>query len=87
MTSLANSGRFCAGVRPCELELGTTWPTQAQTTEPKDTFEVCKQHLQPRYQTKFWREHASNPISSRHGVVKDEPEVGSCDMRNLMRPF
>jgi hypothetical protein len=26
-----------------ELELGTAWPTQAQTTEPKDTLEMCKQ--------------------------------------------
>jgi hypothetical protein len=23
----------------------TTWSTQAQTTEPKDTLEMCKQHL------------------------------------------
>src|SRR5262245_60342766 len=29
----------------CELELGTAWSTQAQTTEPKDTLEMCKQHL------------------------------------------
>ena len=29
----------------CELELGTAWPTQAQPTEPKDTLEMCKQHL------------------------------------------
>src|SRR5262249_2917410 len=29
----------------CELELSTTWSTQAQTTEPKDTLEMCKQHL------------------------------------------
>jgi hypothetical protein len=31
--------------RHCELELGTAWPTQAQTTEPKDALEMCKQHL------------------------------------------
>src|SRR5678815_3918361 len=31
--------------RQCELELSTTWSTQAQTTEPKDTLEMCKQHL------------------------------------------
>jgi hypothetical protein len=31
--------------RQCELELGTAWPTQAQTTQPKDTLEMCKQHL------------------------------------------
>ena len=29
----------------CELELGTARPTQAQTTEPKDALEMCKQHL------------------------------------------
>src|SRR5213080_2725668 len=28
-----------------ELELGTAWPTQPQTTEPKDALEMCKQHL------------------------------------------
>src|SRR6266567_17137 len=31
--------------RQCELELGTAWPTQPQTTEPKDALEMCKQHL------------------------------------------
>src|SRR5262245_33351716 len=31
--------------RQCELELSTTWSTQAQTTEPKDTLEMCKQQL------------------------------------------
>ena len=31
--------------RQCELELSTTWSAQAQTTEPKDTLEMCKQHL------------------------------------------
>ena len=31
--------------RQCELELGTTWPAQAQTTEPEDPLEMCKQHL------------------------------------------
>src|SRR6266702_3122744 len=29
----------------CELELGTARPTHAQTTEPKDAHEMCKQHL------------------------------------------
>jgi hypothetical protein len=28
--------------RQCELELGTGWPAQALTTEPKDTLEMCK---------------------------------------------
>ena len=31
--------------RECELELGTTRPTQTQPTEPKDTLEMGKQHL------------------------------------------
>src|SRR5262245_53755690 len=31
--------------RHCELKLSTGWPTQAQTTKPKDTLEMCKQHL------------------------------------------
>jgi hypothetical protein len=29
----------------CELELSASWPAQAQTTEPKDALEMCKQHL------------------------------------------
>src|SRR4029453_3451894 len=33
--------------RQCELELSTTWSAQAQTTEPKETLEMCKQHLNP----------------------------------------
>src|SRR6266566_2929373 len=31
--------------RQCELELSASWPAQAQTTEPKDALEMCKQHL------------------------------------------
>jgi hypothetical protein len=31
--------------RQCELELSASRPTQAQTTEPKDALEMCKQHL------------------------------------------
>ena len=31
--------------RQCELELGTAWPAQAQTTQPEDPLEMCKQHL------------------------------------------
>jgi hypothetical protein len=33
------------GGRQCELELSASWPAQAQTTEPKDALEMCKQHL------------------------------------------
>ena len=31
--------------RQCELELSASWPAQAQTIEPKDALEMCKQHL------------------------------------------
>ena len=31
--------------RQYELELSASWPAQAQTTEPKDALEMCKQHL------------------------------------------
>ena len=33
------------GCRHRELELGTAWPAQAQTTQPEDPLEMCKQHL------------------------------------------
>ena len=32
-------------VNQCELELSDSWPAQAQTIEPKDALEMCKQHL------------------------------------------
>src|SRR5262249_23380824 len=35
------------GCRQRELELGTAWPAQAQTTQPGDPLEMCKQQLNP----------------------------------------
>jgi hypothetical protein len=42
---LCQSAEVLRDCRHCELELGTARPTQAQTTEPKDALEMCKQHL------------------------------------------
>jgi hypothetical protein len=42
---LCESAEVLRDCRHCELELGTARSTQAQTTEPKDTLEMGKQHL------------------------------------------
>src|SRR4029450_7151601 len=42
---LCQSAEVLRDGRHCELELGTARPTQAQTSEPKDALEICKQHL------------------------------------------
>src|SRR5262245_50990176 len=42
---LCESAEVLRGCRQRELELGTAWPAQAQTTQPEDPLEMCKQHL------------------------------------------
>ena len=42
---LCQSAEILRDCSHCELELSASRPAQAQTTEPKDALEMCKQHL------------------------------------------
>src|SRR6476659_8119549 len=44
---LCEPAEVLRGCRQGELELGTAWSAQAQTTQPEDPLEMCKQHLNP----------------------------------------
>jgi hypothetical protein len=61
--------------RQCELELGTAWPTQAQTTEPKDPLEMGKQHLNTRYSVGIRNKADVIPTGQK---VRAEPTCREC---------